>query len=370
MLAILGTVGLCAALRDRIEWYDASVEVLVSELHTRFGVHGARMVSDIGPYLGAAMVLVALWIARRRGAPLGEILRPLAALGVALLYVELLKLAVFRERPFSLGPAQYDSFPSGDTAQVALCGATALHLVALRRIADDWLRPGMAVVGATITIAIALSRVYLGRHWISDVVASLVIGLVFWSAAPRWPFSVRKLAFVVTAIVVTVMSGPSLVLPSPMAFDDQLHFELPVVAGGSADDGHHDGPTSWRFRTAAAGYSLLQLELVPAATEANADYWLDLELDRDRAASVPLEAHRRIYALPLPRLTSGLHEVRLRARKGGEGMKFPSFTLARVSIEGAVGQVAREDGDGATRDAEQGAPREALLGVVARTPAP
>ena len=364
VLAIFGTVGLCAALRDRIEWYDASVEVLVSELHTRFGVHGARMVSDIGPYLGAAMVLVALWIARRRGARPAEILRPLAALGVALLYVELLKLAVFRERPFSLGPAQHDSFPSGDTAQVALCAATALHLVALRRIADDWLRPGMAVVGATTAVAIALSRVYLGRHWISDVVASLVIGLVFWSAAPRLPFSVRKLALVVTAIVVTVMSGPSLVLPSPMAFDDEIHFELPVVAGGSADDGHHQGATSWRFRTAAAGYSLLQLELVPAANDANADYWLDLELDRDPAASVPLAAHRSIYALPLPRLTSGLHEVRLRARKGGAGIKFRSFTLARVSIEGAVGQVAREDGDSATRDAEQGAPREALLGVV------
>src|SRR5262249_8635055 len=154
--------------------------------------------------------------------------RPLAALGVALLCVELLKLAVFRERPFCLGPAQYDSFPSGDTAQVALCGATALHLIALRRITRDWLWPGMAVVGVTIAVAIAVSRVYLGRHWTSDVAASLVIGLVFWSVAPRWLFSVRKLALVVTAIVFTVMSGPSLVLPSPMTFDDGAHFELPV----------------------------------------------------------------------------------------------------------------------------------------------
>ena len=363
MLAIVGAVGLAAVLRNRIEWYDAYVEVLVSELHTRFGVHGARMLSDMGPYLGAAMVLVALGIARRRGARVAEMLRPLAALGVALLCVELLKLAVFRERPFSLGPAQYDSFPSGDTAQAALCGATALHLISLRRITRDWLWPGMAVVGVTIAVAIAVSRVYLGRHWMSDVAASLVIGLVFWSVAPRWPFSVRKLAVVVTAIVVTVMWGPSLVLPSPMTFDNRVHFELPVAAGGSARDGHDEGLTSWRFRTAAAEYSLMQLELVPAADDANGDDWLDLELDRDRVASVPLAAHRSIYALPLPRLTSGLHEVRLRARQGGEGMAFPSLTLARVSIEGALGQVAaREDGGGATPDA--------LLAITAMPPAP
>ena len=319
-------LGSGAMLPDRVEWYDAYVDVLVSGLHARFPVHDARMLSNAAPYLGVAMVIVALFIATRRGARPIEVLRPLGALTLALLCVELLKLAVFRDRPFSLGPAQHDSFPSGDTAQVALCAATALHLVGLRRIARDWVGLGMVVVGATTAVAIALARIYLGRHWVSDVAASLLIGLVFWSVAPRWPVSMRKIALVVAGIVVIVMSGPPLMLPSPMAFDDLPNFELPVR-----------GQASWRFRTAGAEYSLLQLELVPRPDDATAPDWLDVELDRDRVASVPLSAHRRIYALPLPHLASGLHEVDVQARQGGEYPALRSFTLARASIEGAVG---------------------------------
>jgi hypothetical protein len=176
-----------------------------------------------------------LAIARWRGARPRELLRPLTALAVALLCVELLKLAVYHERPFSVGPAQHDSFPSGDTAQVALCAATALHLVALRRIARDRVRWGLVLVGAMTAIAVAFSRVYLGRHWASDVAASLPIGFVFWSAAPRWPPSVGKLAFTVAGIAVLLVSGPPLVFPSPMAFDDQRHFDYARGLGGEED---------------------------------------------------------------------------------------------------------------------------------------
>jgi membrane-associated phospholipid phosphatase len=347
-------LGSGAMLRDRVEWYDAYVDVLVSGLHARFPVHDARMLSNAGPYLGVAMVIVALFVATRRGARPLEVLRPLAALTLALLCVEFLKLAVFRDRPFSGGPAQHDSFPSGDTAQVALCAATALHLVALRRIARDWVGLGMVAVGATTAVAIALARIYLGRHWLSDVAASLLIGLVFWSAAPRWPVSMRKVALVVAGIVVIVMSGPPLMLPSPMAFDDQLNFELPVPAAGPRRDG---GRASWRFRTAEAEYSLLQLELVPRSDDATAP-WLDVELDRDRVVRVPLAAHRRIYALPLPHLASGLHEVDVQERQGGEYPALRSFTLARASIEGAVGNaVVRESADGLSAPGSRSARR-------------
>jgi membrane-associated phospholipid phosphatase len=347
-------LGSGAMLPDRVEWYDAYVDVLVRGLHARFPVHDARMMSNAAPYLGVAMVLVALFVATRRGARPLEVLRPLAALTLALLCVEFLKLAVFRDRPFSLGPAQHDSFPSGDTAQVALCAATALHLVALRRVARDWVGLGIVVVGATTAVAIALARIYLGRHWLSDVAASLLIGLVFWSVAPRWPVSMRKVALVVAGIVVIVMSGPPLMLPSPMAFDGQLNFELPVPAAGP----RHAGRASWRFRTAGAEYSLLQLELVPGSDDANARDWLDVEIDRDRVASVPLSAHRRIYALPLPHLASGLHEVDVQARQGREYPAVRSFTLARVSIEGAVGKaVVRESGNGLSEPGSGSAPR-------------
>jgi membrane-associated phospholipid phosphatase len=340
-LGIIGALalGMGVLYRDRLEWYDAYVDVLVSGLRARFGVHDARILSDAGPYLGAALVFVALLVARRRDARPGELLRPLTALAVALLCVELLKLAIYRDRPFNLGPAQHDSFPSGDTAQVALCAATALHLVALRRITRDWLRWGLALIGATAAIAIAISRVYLSRHWVSDVAASLLIGVLFWSAAPRWRVSLRKLALAVSAIAVLAMSGPPLTLPSPMTFDDQRHFELPPATGVPRDGQGQRGSRVWRVRTAAARFSVVQLELVPHAGDADRDDWLHLEVDRDRVASVPLATNRGMYALPLPRLTSGFHEVRLQARQGGRHPLPVSLNLVRVSIEGAAGHV-------------------------------
>jgi len=176
-----------ALFRVRLEWYDAYAEELVSRLHSGLALHAAWTISQVGPYFGAAMVFVALVVARQRGARVGELTRPLATLAFGLLCVELLKLAVYRDRPFNLiGRAPHDSFPSGDTAQVALCAATALHLGAPRRIARDWFQAGIALVGSSAALTVALSRVYLGRHWLSDVTASLLIGLAFWGLAPVW----------------------------------------------------------------------------------------------------------------------------------------------------------------------------------------
>src|SRR5207244_11604539 len=106
-------------LRDRLEWYDAYAEVFVSGLRSALAVQNARTISQVGPYFGIVMVIIGLLVARRRGATLGELARPLVTLGFALLCVEFLKLAVYRDRPFNLGSLQHDSFPSGDTAQAA-----------------------------------------------------------------------------------------------------------------------------------------------------------------------------------------------------------------------------------------------------------
>ncbi len=339
-LLALVALGIGALLRDRLQWYDAYAEVFVTGLHSGLALRDARTISEVGPYFASAMVIVAWFVARRRGAALGELARPLVTLGFALLCVEFLKLAVYRDRPFTLGSVQHDSFPSGDTAQVALCAAAALHLSALRRMAHDWLWPSIALVGSVTAIAIAFSRVYLDRHWVSDVTASLLIGLLFWGLAPRWVVSLRRLAVVITAVVVMVMAGPRFVLPSPMAFDDEHYLELPVGAVGLPPESPGERmPATWTFRTALARYPLVHFELVTPGDDAPSCLWLDLDLDRNRVASVPLAPRRDTYALPLPRLTPGLHRVRLQTRErcGHSLHPVPSFRVARVSIEGVTG---------------------------------
>jgi membrane-associated phospholipid phosphatase len=328
-------------LRNHLEWYDAYAELFVNSLQGSPALDSpARTVSSIGPYIGIALVLLAFVVAWRRGARLAELMRPLATLGFALLCVELLKLTISRDRPFHLVGLQHDSFPSGDTAQVALCAAAALHLGALRKVTRDPYRLGMAVVGSTAALIVGLSRVYLGRHWASDVVASLLIGVVFWAFAPGWRVSMRGVAIVAAAIVAVMTSGPLMAFPSPMTFDDGHQLELPVTAVLVAPSGPYEGvPATWTFRATSSAHSMLQLQLVPQEDVEADCLWLDLDLDRGRVMSRPLAPYRRIYAFPLPQLVPGLHELHLQTHQDCRRplLRLPSFGLSHLSIEGLDG---------------------------------
>ncbi len=61
--------------------------------------------------------------------------------------------------------------------------------MALALIAARWWWPSrrlaLAVVAATLAIAVGLSRVVLGVHWMSDVAAGLVLGWS-WVAISYW----------------------------------------------------------------------------------------------------------------------------------------------------------------------------------------
>lgn len=88
---------------------------------------------------------------------------------------QIVKFLVGRARPeLWLGPAHYapgssTSFPSGHTV-----GAFALAGVLVFASPNK----GLRIVAFTLAAAVGLSRVLAFRHWLSDVTASAVIGLV------------------------------------------------------------------------------------------------------------------------------------------------------------------------------------------------
>jgi undecaprenyl-diphosphatase len=100
--------------------------------------------------------------------------RPWAALyfvigtGLSAAVVKVIKVTVGRSRPEDiLVTSDFGSFPSGHSANAALI-AMSLGIVFLR----GWIW----AAGAVYTVAMMLSRTYLGAHWISDTIGGMLVG--------------------------------------------------------------------------------------------------------------------------------------------------------------------------------------------------
>ncbi|MFD8702615.1 phosphatase PAP2 family protein [Kitasatospora sp. NPDC059648] len=140
------------------------------------------VVGQRGPSAIAAFAWL-LWRARRLGR-----LRPLLVMGVALLLLNITVGAV-KIVTGRLGPhyAQYVGspelfsggtiFPSGHTANAVVTWGVLAYL------AVRWRRTGAAVAAAT-ACSIGLTTVYLGTHWVSDVLAGWAAGLLVLLSLP------------------------------------------------------------------------------------------------------------------------------------------------------------------------------------------
>ncbi|MCL1800711.1 MAG: phosphatase PAP2 family protein [Promicromonosporaceae bacterium] len=89
----------------------------------------------------------------------------------------------------------YNSFPSGHTAFMASLVVTTIVVLASTWITRRWLM----VLGAILVISMAVSRLYLGVHYLADVVGGILaaIGTVLivnWAWQRYFPFGPTDLA--------------------------------------------------------------------------------------------------------------------------------------------------------------------------------
>jgi membrane-associated phospholipid phosphatase len=139
------------------------------------------VMTHVGGPLGLAIIAsivgIALAMARRWR---WMIYLAVTAFGGALLNMEL-KRFFARARPAvaeMLRRAHGYSFPSGHAMGSAVVFGALAYLA--YRAAKTWSAAAAAIAaGATLIVSVALSRVYLGVHWISDVAAGITAGLVW-----------------------------------------------------------------------------------------------------------------------------------------------------------------------------------------------
>jgi undecaprenyl-diphosphatase len=141
----------------------------------------AKALSALGSatVLGVVVALAAAWLLLRR--------RPDDAVSIAVTAVgsvalaNLIKVVVDRPRPATLHlvAVASASFPSQHAAQAAAV-LPALALV----LAYGRLRTALLVVAVSLAIAIGLSRIYLGVHYPTDVLAGWALGAA-WLAVVR-----------------------------------------------------------------------------------------------------------------------------------------------------------------------------------------
>lgn len=136
----------------------------------------STVLSPVGTVVLAALAAALLW--RRdhridRGASL------LATVVGAAAVTEVLKILVHRTRPPMAWQLEAHeaagSFPSGHTTGAAAL-AFGLAVLVIPRVAAA-ARAALVLVALSVASAAALSRLYLGMHWLTDVVAAMLIGL-------------------------------------------------------------------------------------------------------------------------------------------------------------------------------------------------
>ena len=138
-----------------------------------------RIVTVLGTsgFLIPLVLVIGAWYWRRRGTP-----RPLMLLAVAYggayLLAQSIKALTARARPparFALGHFPGHAFPSGHATQAA--AVYGMLAAVLASSTPRWRRKVSAWAGtASIVTVVGITRLYLGAHWLTDVLGGWALG--------------------------------------------------------------------------------------------------------------------------------------------------------------------------------------------------
>jgi membrane-associated phospholipid phosphatase len=188
-------LGLAAAIGSLVFFGWLADEVLEGETRhfddvTRAAVHtlaspaltsAMRGISFLGStlFLTAATIVIVTWFALRKWGREAKLFT-ITMIGASVLNMTL-KLAFKRPRPtpfFDLTPPETYSFPSGH-ALASCCFFAGLAAILSGRLKSRHARTIIWIVAAVMFLLIGLSRIYLGVHFTTDVIAGFTAALIW-----------------------------------------------------------------------------------------------------------------------------------------------------------------------------------------------
>jgi undecaprenyl-diphosphatase len=216
---LLGLVLWMIRTNEGLARYDLSAAHWGASHATSTSTTVLRAVSQLGGTIGSILVAVAVAIvviaARRVGPRTVITFLVVVMVGVSVL-VALIKLVVDRARPDidQLTGFSGASFPSGHAATAAATFAAVALLLGIGQSTRT--RAVLAGVGAGIAACVAATRVFLGVHWLTDVLAGLILGWT-WFAIVSIAFGGRLLHFAEPAAAAAAAAAAEHSKPTPVS---------------------------------------------------------------------------------------------------------------------------------------------------------
>ena len=268
---------------------------------------------------------------------------------------ELLKTGLDRARPSAL-PAGLvgNSFPSGHVIGAVLITGTLIFFLS-RKDVPVWLRVWGSGIALCLSGVIIWQRLYLGHHWVTDIIGSLLIAGALLSVALRPPAFLQSTRNVVSLGLISLLCyqmfyffpQTRVLLPSVRSLqtDPLAGFAFGEKAPQedfSGDWGHHTqepiGPISWarqgdaRITLTAPQSEGAALHLVArpfVKSKAYTCFPLDIIVNGQLAQRLLLYRGWREYTIPLPNgwIRSGENTILFRT-----GEDFPMDEADRRTI--------------------------------------
>ena len=202
-----GVLLLMVRTKTGVAAYDLSLARWAADHATPASTAVVRRLSDLGGTIGVVSLALIIGVVEFRRFHSRAVFGLLVlTIGGQFAIVNLIKVIVARARPDLeqlTGFSSY-SFPSGHATSAAATFAVIALLLGRRR--SRRVRAALAGGAAAIAVTVAGTRVLLGVHWLTDVLAGLAIGWA-WFALCSIAFGGRVLHFGAAAELAGELAG-------------------------------------------------------------------------------------------------------------------------------------------------------------------